>query len=422
MKRILLMTFYFFSLGIALPLLNAEGMDQEESSFSNNKQKESNHTYRTSHQAEGTICPLRPCASNGFMAGGELLWWRAGLDNLAYTIQVTSASTQTSDLQLKIKEPGFSYDPGFRLGLGYDFGENNWDVKLSWTRYTTHSSSSAPAQGALEYAFYIQDISPSPFFSSPRGGDSLLDGQFSAIEVDKAENSSTIAPQSIPGSIPLQDRVKGSWHLKFNALDLELGYPLCVAPRFTVRPYMGVKAAWIEMKLRIASTMLPGLVLGSGETPFITTIGSDLSIRLKSNFWGVGPQFGIDGFLPIGGGINLFGKISTAFLYGEYHGENKHHRTVTTTPPSTPFFVDTTVFNDQTLKHKNYFRLRAMAQALLGLEWKMCIANYFQLGAHVAWETQYWWNQQQFPFFDRNTNRHGDLTFAGLSAGIELKF
>jgi Legionella pneumophila major outer membrane protein precursor len=75
----------------------------------------------------------------------DFLYWRAfenGLDACAPS-SVSDTITPTGRVISRFKgrgrDPRFEWNPGFRLGVGYDLAATNWELDASWTHFNTHS-------------------------------------------------------------------------------------------------------------------------------------------------------------------------------------------------------------------------------------------------------------------------------------------
>lgn len=90
-------------------------------------------------------CAFMPFRCNNLWASAEFLWWRICEGGLARNfgevriVETTTATTTTTTIEQSDKEPDFAWDPGVRVGLGYDF-INGSDVGFYWTHFHQHTS------------------------------------------------------------------------------------------------------------------------------------------------------------------------------------------------------------------------------------------------------------------------------------------
>jgi hypothetical protein len=307
------------------------------------------------------------CMEHGFSLEAEFLWWRATLDNLEYAVKGKQSFIAFAGLSLssEIKGVDFEFDPGVRVSAGFDFGRRNWDIALRWTyHYTSPTGSTGTDNPSLS----VIPLAYDPVF------------------------------QVGTGEPPVANTAKSKWTNQFNALDFEMGYDYFFSQMFSIRPYFGLKAAWIDMHSNSKYTNV--LIPGNPNTPF-----DEVSVRSKSDYWGVGPRVGIDGHLHMGWGFSFYALTSASMLYGAFD---------TTLKVSNLLISGTTKYN-------NYYRLRTMAQIATGLRWGWCFSRKYFLSLHLGWETQYWWEQLEMRFAER-FEPDADLTFSGLDAGIRFDF
>ncbi|MCB1110003.1 MAG: MOMP family protein [Chlamydiia bacterium] len=314
------------------------------------------------------------CLDSGFTIQAEFLYWRANMDMLEYVLQSNGDNILVSS-KAEFHEPDFEYDPGVRVGIGYDFGRSNWDVLLAWTYHYTSVSDSrgSDARPLSQVATRFQTASGTTF-------------NFIASTTAKAD-----------------------WQMRLNALDLEFGYDYFFSKQFSMRPHFGLKAAWLDMHYNVAYRGAIDSVAGNN-----ISLGS---MRTHSDYWAVGPRMGFDSYLHIGWGISLYGKVAGALIYGEYDAETKFTLDRDPTPP-----FNTTGVNNYPLKHNDYSRLRAVLEMSIGLEWGYCFSNEYYLGFNIGWENQYWWNQLETYFLTTDFHPRGDLTYSGLNAGVRFDF
>ena len=255
----------------------------------------------------------------------------------------------------------FDWNAGFRIGLAHRRDRQSWDAKLYWTSFRSSADAAYPVGGQLTIP---------EFFSGFISGDAIF---FDGAKLD--------------------------WGFTFNTVDFELGRTIAVGRSVSVRPSLGIKAAFIDQDIR---------------THWTSSLGVDAVERVDHDFRGAGPSFGIDGrwILPRYGNLSLVGSFSGAFLWGTWNVEDTYERT----DPTYPLFAYgafTTSMKDSSLGtvNLNYF---------LGLEW-VRPGNVVTITGRLGYELQWWANQQRLTTFQQ-LPMHGDLTLQGLTCGIALGF
>lgn len=140
------------------------------------------------------------CCGSGFVFA-DLLYWRAfesGLDTcfpVSACDEINSDGRVISNFKGKGRNPNFEWNPGFRVGVGYEFYACNWDIVATWTHFHSH-------------AHYKGNYSQN----------------------------------------------KLGLHLDFNTVDVLGGYRLNLSPCFILWPFIGLRGAEIEQKLHIGGS------------------------------------------------------------------------------------------------------------------------------------------------------------------------
>lgn len=148
-----------------------------------------------SQECEDSCCQP-DCCGKGFISA-ELLYWRAFENGLDRCIPVETSDIITLDGRLTSRligrshDPNFKWNPGFRLGIGYEFACSNWDVEASWSYFHTHSNNS------------------------------------------------------------FDDDIDVQWNLDFDVLDIVAGYKTDLSHCFALRPFAGIRSARINQKFQI---------------------------------------------------------------------------------------------------------------------------------------------------------------------------
>lgn len=160
----------------------------------------------------------RGCHSeNGPYFDVEFLWVRPVEDGLDYGWEVTNPTVQTGSSARNIKVYGqdFSYEPGFRVGLGYNFGFDKWDVYANYTWLYSYNSDSVNGEVVGTHRTIV-------------GLQSLIPINNGSLQYTTFENARSL------------------WQLQFNAWDLDLGRNYYVGQHFSVRPTWGLKGSLIR--------------------------------------------------------------------------------------------------------------------------------------------------------------------------------
>lgn len=90
--------------------------------------------------------PCEPSSCGQGFIGAELIYWRAyqsGLDScetIEFSERENSDGKLFSNFNGRGRDPHFQWDPGFRIGAGYQFACSNWDVAAIWTHFHSHAN------------------------------------------------------------------------------------------------------------------------------------------------------------------------------------------------------------------------------------------------------------------------------------------
>jgi hypothetical protein len=295
---------------------------------------------------------------------GDMLWWHVDEGGTDYAQLYTS--TGGSGFSLESRKLNFKWDYGFRAGIGTTFNHDKWDLYLNFTWFRADNSNAS----------------------------SLHNGSF-LVPMDMAD--------------PLEaTHVKAHWNIHFYDLALNLGRNYFISPQVAFHPYFGLKGAWISQTRRSYAEVF---------APFT----GELNSKDRNDFWGIGPDVGIEGKWFIVSGFNLFASAGGAIFWGDFDVRHKEF---------SPTFK-TTRFN---LKFDTH-QVVPMAQLQLGLGYETNIYHdQYHIAFNARYEYQYWWQQNQMTYSafsntistETNTLRYlryaEDLSLQGITVDVRFDF
>ena len=322
-----------------------------------------------------TITPsARGCGGvSGPYAFGSFIYWKNQLEKEDVANKVISTGPDNF-FKVKQKEVDFKYSPGFKLGMGYNFKRDGWDALLRWT--SLHSTKNR------------KSVSSSPIIT--------------------AQNSELVyfPLPAILNNIVAGGQVHADWNLHFNTLDFELGRDFFISRNITLRPFLGLKADWIEWKF----TNKYANFFNQSFTPI-----ASFNTRLKEDNQGVGPRMGINSrWILSSCNFAIFGNLAGSLLYTDLKGK----KTFETNPPRPSEF--------KTLGHRH--ELKPVIECLIGLDWNHCIRQHCNLYLSAGYEAQLWCDQTAADLYDSPFFFNGELhaiqslMFQGLTASMRLDF
>lgn len=268
------------------------------------------------------------CGGGEIFVGAEFLYWRAFQDGLDICIpeeefnSVSSDGFVTSRFVGKSRDINYKWDPGFRIGVGYGFGDScgcgGWDVGLLWTHFHTH------AHGSRDCAHHL------------------------------------------------------NWKLNFDVVDLVAGYDYKLNSCFAIRPFLGFRGARIDQKIHSgdgeSSDSCSSFSFSSSSSPFADDELFVSSTRKNNqDFKGIGPLLGLEADWEFGCGFSFYASADISWLYGKHRV-----KFIESTE-----FID--AFDYCELK-KHVDASVAVGDAAIGVRWKKCFCNDMQLLVQLGFE------------------------------------
>ncbi len=320
--------------------------------------------------ASGMINPQgRPQVRDGadLFVFGDLLYWNAHENGLQVGVTNEDSDTDLSDSKVKMLHGKWNW--GFRAGLGYNTCHDGWDIRLTWLRFTDNGRKNVHEHGD-DFVF--------PTLVHPG---------------DLARSDATAA-----------EKMKSSWHMRLNQVDLDLGREFFVSKWLTLRPHFGLRSDWITQSLEARYR----------DFESFTSL-DDINSKLKDRWFGIGLEGGLDTQWGLGNGWSIFGNLSAAILYGFHHIDYE-----TKDKPSNFEFVDLDY---------HYRVSHPTLDLSMGLRWDNMFDNdRFHLGLQLGWEHHIYFSQNQFPTFVDDVSlgsfvsNQGDLTFQGWTFSARFDF
>jgi hypothetical protein len=246
-----------------------------------------------------------------------------------------SDGTVISQFKGKDRDPHFEWNPGFRLGVGLELTRSNWDFVAIWTHINS-----------------------------------------------KAHNSK-------------EQDAEFNWNLDFDVIDVVAAYNFDVGSCFALRPYVGLRGARIEQKVRYDEQ----------ESSKAAALAADLNIPDDHNdqkFTGIGPLVGLEADWNIGCGFSLYANADLSWLYGNF--KVRIHE-LTESEHTFDFYSS----------DKHLVANIGVADAGIGIRWETCFCNGNRLFLELGLEHHRYFNYNRFCSY-------GDLTFDGFNAGIGFEF
>lgn len=191
----------------------------------------------------------------------DFIYWTVRQDGMFYA--VTGSAINGS--QGTVCDLDWSWDPGFKSGLGFNLPHDGWDIFAEYTWMRSHASDSK-TQTAAESTMI-------PYWNVNR---------------------------FTPGTLV---RAKGDWNIHFNNVTLDLGRNAYLSQYMKLRLFAGLQAAWINQHY---TALFSNEKLETGR------------VRLNQEFWGIGLRAGINDTFQFTKNFSFFADLSLALLWGEF--------------------------------------------------------------------------------------------------------
>lgn len=277
--------------------------------------------------------------------------------------------------------------------LMFDVGILLEQFKLTGTQFAFTSVGNAPFNSALprnafplKAHFKLQwgvTVAAGYYFSHD---DFLLKARFdwlrsSGSKSAEAEYGQYIVPTYIwesgmqPTSAPITNFEKVDSHISvdYYNLDIDLNRGSFFSNCITLEPHIGIKSTWINYKHSINYDT---------ENNTITT-PADVSRKISSKFWGMGPAFGFNTVWNLIDDVGLFFDNNLAILFGKSKVKDDVSNVFNTDNLATHASSAPTVVSPA-------------LRAIFGIQWeRTCFQNTQHLAFRIGADTAVYWNQYQ---------------------------
>jgi hypothetical protein len=292
------------------------------------------------------------------------LWWRGQGNQWETNFQETILNSTTT--LTKIDRGKVRWTPGCRCEIGFAT-PFHWNVGGQWTYYHNKSTSnSSNPQGVIQYFFDL-----------------------SGTELRCA-------------SI-----------MNYNTLDLDFSTNCRLVQYVNLSPFLSVRCLLLKNGYRDR--------LYGNIPPTSQGLAPDATLVLRHHFWGLGPKVGASTSLRFGkSGIEMVGTLSGSLLYGKASMKERGVQSVS---------VDGGGVQDGpatiTEFRERFSDMKASLQLAFGLFWRQEFGHGKNaISLRALWETNYWWDQNNFSVFNSQGNRvtNEDLILSGVNVGLGFEF
>lgn len=308
-----------------------------------------------------------PDEAGGWTAMAEVMFMRPSTSELDYAILDADDAKIVGPAE--VLRVDTNYEPGFRIGVGYDLAGTGVDTKLVYTWLHTSFSDSV--------------VEPSGF--------ELFDTRTNRASGDDNDRHRA-------------DEARAKFEFDYDVVDLEVGQTFQAGgSAVEIRLFGGLRYASIDQVLEAVYT---GGDFSQGSSDF-TAVTSSLDLN------GIGPRIGVGGSWDLGSGFSLFGHTAGTLLVADFEGFLDQRR------------------NNQIIELNEDFEIRVVpvAELSLGVGWVNQLSwalltlrggyeveNWFNIVDHMRLPLAVWSN----PNFD--TSNTTDLSLDGFFFNANLEF
>jgi hypothetical protein len=115
------------------------------------------------------------------------------------------------------------------------------------------------------------------------------------------------------------DYAKSSLSITYDLLGIELGRDFFLSQHLSVRPNYGLLTSWMWLENKINYT--------GGDL-----VNDSVYVQDKSNWWGIGPQFGLDTNWGLGKGWSIFADTKGSLMYGRFQVSHQEEYSASAQP------------------------------------------------------------------------------------------
>lgn len=295
--------------------------------------------------------------------GASYVYWQPTQDNMDVGVRTQEATIGSLPFTGSIINRNANFYSGFQVMGGMNFDHDEWDSLLRYTRVhgSTTTSAAATSPGVVD-----------SFWGTPDNDVALTN-------------------------------ISSRWRVNLDTIDWEWARAYYNGMNLTFRPHVGVRAAWINQKLKDTNTVSTTVAYTDNRT---------------TRSWGVGLRTGLDSNWIVGQGFRFYGKGSADLLFTRY---TKLSTTIQDSTTPTTTVVD--------LNGANVDVIRPHADLEVGVGYGTYFDNnnwHFDLTA--GYDFQVFWNQNMFRrFFDDINNASsltnlGNLYIQGLTVAARFDF
>ncbi len=252
-----------------------------------------------------------------------------------------------------VQDPGLVWDWGLRTGIGWNTVIKNWNMIATYTKFHTRPFASMATSEGL--------VMPTWKESNLKRGEASGDGSLVA------------------------------WRLHLDLADMEIGKNFEPSKNVSLRPHLGVRAAWIYQKRK--KVQIEQDEVSHRKQPLFCS----------NNCVGLGGRGGLDSLWNVGKGLSFFGDGALSLLAGYYNIDQKKR----------PIQKDFQMSDEE----NGITNGIATAEMSLGMQYEKALSTRKFFTVRIGYEVNYIFNQTRW--MDWFSNAKGALSDAGSGMSLQ---
>lgn len=292
----------------------------------------------------------------GWNLNFSVIYWQTKVGGSQYATSTNAVGSSLYKRDGFIKEPKFGWDFGFKIGAGYNFYHDGWELSLDYTYFRNKGD------------YNLNVALPSALFPIPGDALNVTAQNIVLARAGAGADFATSATTNIKS--------------KFDDIKLELARDFFVSKYLSMSPNYGLRATWIRLNQN-------SKYWGGGTAYVQSAGGTDVTVNglgagtvytnQSLHTFALGPKAGVGSRWHFGPSISMYGNIGAALMFGYQKGDDE-------------VSYDLRPNNMVDLNY-NFHRLIPNVEFELGLVYDKYIMNDTQhCSISLGYENQYFWN------------------------------
>lgn|GEM_PF-5536529 len=300
------------------------------------------------------VCEPNPCKELKALFSAGYLYWAAYQEGMAYAISGFGVNPQKG----QVYDLCWDWNPGLRLGTGFEVGCKDWDLAGYYTWYQSRSSNEI-TQGAIN-------------------GETSINGTWYIN--NKTHSNLTQA--------------EACWDLYYNNVNVEFGKYLAFCDCFDLKFLLGFQVSWIDQDYTIRYRNSDNEIANS---------------FMDQDYKGFGFRGGFLTTYCLSDTCSLFGQFNFSSLWSKYD-INRMDQEISACHPNQ--ILVNTCYNYDTIDPVTSFKF--------GLKAERCVGKYLRFAFQLSLEYQSWYTHNQYITF--SPDHSGDLILQGGLFEFKITF